>query len=204
MAYHGGRYQTPAAVEAAAREGTLDTGAMHAWHRWQAVAGQPEPEIEEVWLPGANEHILETIRSWGATHDALIWVTTPALGDRLAGLLGVRYHGAGSAPPTGGLAVASMRVHGTGWDGAPRAGYRRALVLEVPSSAATWEQTLARLHRPGATDTVEVAIVLGTSIARGALGGAIEGAEYIRDTTGSAQRLLEADWTGWYVPRRKA
>lgn len=205
--YVGHIYQTPADVVADAIAGRLDARRMAVYREWESVADREPPATETVWLDGADAYVARIVGGWtGAWHGedrppAVIWTHTPEIGERVAGILGVRYHGAGSEPPTGGLAVASIRVHGTGWAGAPRAGYTRALVLEPPSSAATWEQLLARLHRPGAPDDVEVTVLCSTAHGYRAIASGVEGARYIRETTGMAQRMLDASWVGYTINR---
>lgn len=201
VAYAGHRYQTPAAVETAARAGHLDATAMRTWARWAEVEGAPGPMTEAVPIGDAEEYLYELIAEW-MTREAsrgLVWVSTPALGAlvcRAMGLSPAGYRGAGSTPPWGGPAVVSIRVHGRGWDGAPRAGYSRALVLEPPASAATWEQLISRHHRSGATEDVTVTVFSPTTHGKKALRSGLAGARYIEETTGARQRLLLADWVG--------
>lgn len=207
VAYMPHIYQTPGAVLDAARDGRLQPTAQRLWAAFEAAeANYPAPETEAVWLPGAEDYAATVAREWlyaPASHPhpapGLIWVQTPALGERLAARLGLAYHGAGSAPPTGASAVVSVRVHGTGWNGAPASGYRRALVLEPPASGATWEQLLARLHRADSTEDVHYT-VHGSEGATAALENALSDARYSRALTGP-QRLLLADWRG-FTPAR--
>lgn len=205
VAYQGVRFQTPGAVEAAARAGRLDARTMATWAAWAEVADLLGPETETVVLEGADNHIARILIAAGAEApigNTLVWTSTPAVGEMVARVLGplvggaCRYHGAGSSAPTGGPAVASIRVWGRGWDGAPRAGYRRALILEPPSSAATYEQLLARHHRTGAVDDVIVDIFAPTLHGLKVIRSGFAGARYIEETTGARQRLLLADWVG--------
>ena len=101
------------------------------------------------------------------------------------------YHGAGSEAPIAGHRAVSIAVHGTGWNGQR---FHHQLILEPPTSAATWEQLLARTHRPGQTQDVEAWVLTATPAQTVALEVGMAGARYTRDAMGAPQRLLIADW----------
>jgi hypothetical protein len=207
--YQGHRYQTPSAYVAAAERGDLSgSSAETTYLAWAAVEDDEGPRSETVWVEGGLDYVGDVLAEYrGRGGGNLVWVRTPALGEAVATLLdrsGVRpvtYHGAGSSPPTGGPAIASYRVHGTGWSGAPAAGYSRALVLEPPSSGATWEQLLGRLHRAGQREDVEVHVLTNTQRGYQTIASGIADATFVEETTGAAQRLLLADWVGYNAPR---
>ena len=143
-------------------------------------------EIPTVRRGGVSASVISTVPS------AIVWTLTPHLGRALAEALGVPYRGAGDLPPPGGLTVASIPVHGTGWDGAPRAGYSVSIVAEMPTSGATVEQLIARTHRYGAPPECQV-WVIGTGANQRALVSAEAEAEYTSRVLGTRQRLQYAD-----------
>lgn len=204
VTYQGHRYQTPGQVEQAAKQGTLPIAQLGAYSAWtRALAERRAPETEVVWLEGGRVHLVETIRLYLRDYGprALIWCRSPAVGEVVASFTGAVWHGEGSSPPDGraDVAVASYLVHGTGWDGASRAGYTRALVLEPPTGGGVWEQLLARLHRPGARADVVYAVHAPSP---SVIDRAVADARYIVETTGQPQRLLTADWSGYRPPGR--
>lgn len=203
--YDGGRWQTPGAVSEAWREGAwLPARVRAAFEAFaDAETAWPSPESEAVWLEGGLDYAVRSVTDVANEHagagpapsaPVVVWVQSPELGTALARALCVPYHGAGSAPPAGGLAIASSRVHGTGWNGAPRAGYRAALVMEPPANGAAWEQLLARLHRSDAREDVTYRVHASEG-ATTALENALADARYSA-ATGGPQRLLLADWRG--------
>ena len=133
----------------------------------------------------------------------LVWVDSPSAGEAVARALGWTYHGAGSRTPTGRPAVVSIDVHATGWDGAPAAGYRSALVLQPPASAKMWEQLLARLHRGSGGKADEIVYTVLGAGKRGfkAVAAGVAGARYVQQTTGASQRILLANWEGINIDR---
>lgn len=208
-----GGYQTPGAAAAAAEAGDLDgTAAGSAYLAWAAAEDAYDaPRTETVWLDGGDytRRVVAEYADGGTTAaggptlaDApIVWTRTPAIGEAIAAAMGWAYYGAGSRPPTDGPAVVSYLVHGTGWSGAPAAGYRHALIVEPPSSGATWEQVLGRLHRAGATDDVTVHVLCASSAGYRAIAKGVADATYVHETTGAAQKILDADWVGYRVPR---
>lgn len=190
-----GGAQTLADAADLARAGRVRPAARAAWDRWAEVAHYPGPETEDVWLDG-RATIRGTVQAsvLGAP-PTVIWTATPAIGWAAAQALGARYHGAGSEAPTGGRhAASSYRVHGKGWNGQA---YARAVVLESPSSGATWEQLLARHHRQGQDRDVEVHVLLRDRVHHAALRSGVADARFVHDTTGAEQRLLLCDCVGW-------
>ena len=210
--YRGHVYQTPSEFVRAAERGDLDgTADGDLYRAWVAVEDDDPPRTEAIWLDGAREHLGEVLEAYCAglpqNTRPLVWVRTPEVGRVVAEVLALhgcdsaRYHGAGSSPPAGDGAVASYVVHGTGWSGAPAAGYTHALVLEPPSSGATWEQLLGRTHRAGQVDDVVTHVLCSTGRGYAAIKAGVEDARYVEETTGQAQRLLFADWVGFHAAR---
>lgn len=186
---------TVAATVAAGRAGGALT---RAWARWDAVRGRwPQgPPRERVWLPGAREWLLAMVRAWleecgdrdrpGArcAPRGLVWYSRTAVEEALAEILPV--HGAGSSPPSGRVPAAALatRVHGIGTDGL-QGSWCCALVVDVPSSAQTWEQLTGRLHRSGQTaPEVRYDVLTPTWVGRHALDEAIARTEVMAAGSG--------------------
>ena len=73
--------------------------------------------------------------------------------------------------------------------------FHEQLVVEVPTSAAMWEQLLGRTHRLGQeSDTVETNIIAYTNFEQKLLKNVINQAQYIQGTGAGSQKILIADW----------
>jgi hypothetical protein len=145
------------------------------------------------WLDGARPGAVAALRAAAAdaAPDGLVWAVSRALLE-LAPAAGLEVAGAGSEPPRRGTrTVASWRVHGKGWNGQA---FARVAIAETPESGAEWEQLLARHHRPGQTEDVDVAIASPGGAAWGGIAQAIAAAEYARTVLGAEQRLTLATW----------
>jgi hypothetical protein len=130
---------------------------------------------------------------WMASHPTgIVWYEHTAVGERLR-QMGAQVYGAGQAAAKAiinakGPIAASILAHGTGknlqaWD--------NNLVLSCPSSGATWQQLIARTHRPGQmSDEVNCDVLLHTRELKEAWDKALDIAEYLQDSTGDSQKLL--------------
>lgn len=188
-----GGFDSPALVAEAALAGRLTARERAAYVDWVDTEDQ-SPDREFVWLDGGMQYIRSVSESYFdrfGIDDTLFWFQSRPVGQALSDRMS--YHGNASLPPCGGSAAVSSKVHGKGWNGQA---YSRNCILEVPTSAATWEQLLSRTHRPGQMCDVDVTVFTPTEHARTCFFKAIEGAKYIQDTTGEPQRLLFADKEG--------
>lgn len=187
-----GGIDSPALVARAARTGRLAPSETRALDAWLAVRAT-EPERVTVWCADGPRYVRSVVAAYHDEHgkgpQTLYWCTSRAVG----GCLPVPYHGAGTPAPTSGHAGASVWVHGKGWNGQA---YHRQLVVEPLATGAVWEQLLARTHRPGQRDDVDVTVLAPTGFARRAFWKARSEARYIQDTTGDPQRLLNCDFEG--------
>ncbi len=120
-----------------------------------------------------------------------------AVGDAIQAASGgrIRYFGGGSEANEQilthkGPCVASIAAHGVGKN---LQRYSRALVIHPPSGGDTWEQLIARLHRPGQeADEVRFDVYLHAAELRGAFNDARRLADYIETITGQPQKLKYA------------
>jgi hypothetical protein len=126
------------------------------------------------------------------------WVHHTAVGNAIEALSGgrIRYFGGGPEASREiltykGPIVASIPAHGTGKN---LQRYARNLVIHPPSGGDTWEQLIARTHRPGQeADEVRFDVYLHAFELRKAFDDARRLARYLEDTTSQPQKLLYAN-----------
>jgi hypothetical protein len=157
---------------------------------------QPEPQA--VWI---SDFVVNDAAAWAKKNVGIVWVEFPELGERIAKTAGIPWYGGGpEASATVGLEkgnrsiVASIRAHGTGKN---LQAFTKNLVVTPPADGGTWEQLIARTHRPGQTaGLVEVDVCLHTEQFENAFAKARELARFIQAAEGP-QKLLFADyaWT---------
>lgn len=184
------RADSPGVALRRARAGELGEAARAAGDAWVTVRRDAPPR-ETVWLDAGRTGAAAALDAAGRLAP-LVWGASRAL-EEVARELGWATHGAASAAPTPGPRPvwASWRVHGKGWNGQR---FHRAAVVEPPDGAGEWEQLLARHHRPGQVDDVEVVVATPSPSGLWPVGRAIRAATYSRDVLGADQRLLLATW----------
>lgn len=166
------------------------------FQRWKVLKETViPPTTEPVWF---CDDILKNLKT--GKEPCLIWTDSKALSERLAEITGFPYYGAGQKDTKNllshidtkrGNAILSIRAHGTGKN---LQSYSESLVLTPPSSGATWEQLLGRLHRPGQeSDQVIFKVWTHTKELRAAFKQAIDDAAYIESTIGAKQKLSYAN-----------
>lgn len=166
------------------------------WSAWRDIHDKVQPVPEAVWV---SDFVAQDAAKWAKKNVGIVWVEFPELGERIAKLAGVPYYGGGTAASdeilreTGKRSiVASIKAHGTGKN---LQQWCRNLVVTPPADGATWEQLIARTHRPGQlADEVEVEVYLHTEDYRGAFARAQEYARFIQGTDGQPQKLLLATY----------
>jgi len=183
------RLDTPGAVEALLGQDTAFCGPVleQAWTTWKAVEPEASPTTYPVWL---TDDVLLHAKALADAHDAILWYSWIAVGNRLREL-GMDVYAAGDELDGARRTVAaSIEAHGTGrnlqaWD--------CNVVLAPPASGTSWEQLLGRTHRQGQlADEVRVWVYQGTQGQRDALESGLDGARYLEGTTGQPQKLLLA------------
>ena len=189
-----GPYDTELLVANAYASGDLTKDSILFWDWREVKASTPPPETEAVWF---CDSLLRRVTL--PKEPCLIWVDNKALADRLSELLELPYYGAGPRDTRrllshienkDGHAILSIQAHGTGKN---LQTYNQSLVLTCPSSGATWEQLLGRLHRPGQeADEVVFRVWTHTKPLQDAFNQAIADASYIETTLGSKQKLSYA------------
>lgn len=191
---------SPLLVARAAASGKLESVE---WPAWSAVKDRPEPPVEAVWL---SDFVVKETIAWAErqlAHDgepAIIWYSHNALGEVFAERTGFHVYGAGqdageADPEREKVIFCSIRSQGTGKN---LQRYAKSLVIEPPSSGATWEQLCGRMHRPGQqADEVWFDVFAHTLELEQAMLTAVEDARYTQQTHGQRQKLLVARRVGW-------
>lgn len=177
--------------------GDLPTWRAASWPRWRELRHSVRHETEVVWI---DKWLAEDAAEWARSERGVVWYSHDAFGRAVAEAAGLPLH-CGGPGDDGSLAaergdrsvVASLRSHGSGRDGLQRL-FSTCLVANPPGSGDAWEQLVGRLHREGQeADEVAVHVYRHTEELRAAVDRAIEEAKYVREVTGSPQKLLLAD-----------
>lgn len=117
---------------------------------YTAATGLREPPTVATWI---SDETIRSVERWLKDGPGLVWVSWRALGHRLSKDLGLPYFGAGKEDASGRhvldlkpgeSAILSHASVGVGTDGLQRC-HHRQLFTTAPN-----EQSLGRLHRPGA------------------------------------------------------
>ena len=158
------------------------------------------PNVEAVWF---DDSALDECARWMSARPGLVWTEHGFFAAELSRRTGAPYFGAKGLDAAGMYiedvqpgtsAIASIDANREGKN--LQKLWSRNLLVCPPSSAAWWEQTIARTHRPGQeADEVVVDLLLGCRENFDACVKALAGAAAIRDMTGKQQKLLLADVT---------
>lgn len=166
---------------------------------WRALRPTFKANVVAVWH---DSSALDVCAKW-LEGGGIVWTEHNLFAEALAKHAGVTYFGAkgyssaglyieDAAPSSGVIASIDANREGKNLQKL----WNRNLMVCPPSSAAWWEQVIARTHRPGQTeDEVIFDVLLGCRENFDACMKAIEGAKAIRDMTGKMQKLLIADVT---------
>lgn len=177
---------------------------------WIAVRDTFRPNPVPLWL---SRYVFEDAEKWALETGGIVWVThasavyrdgTVVGGGPADDVLGsvfkkIPYFGSGEQGEAirdyKGPCAASLRAHGTGKN---LVQWQDALILTVPSSGATMEQLLARLHRPGQKrGEVRYHFYIRAQEDHDALRTCLSDARYVEAIRGQPQRILSATIEGW-------
>lgn len=182
---------------------------------WTSIRDTFTPNPVPLWI---SRFVFEDAEKWALQTGGIVWVQHAGAvykdGSSVAGVAGadalldaelgkvfkkIPYFGAGESGlgirDYKGPCAASIRAHGTGknlvqWD--------EALILHVPSSGATMEQLLARLHRPGQkSKKVTYWFYMRAKEDDAAMRTVLADARYKQDISGQPQRILNSRIEGW-------
>jgi hypothetical protein len=191
------RLDTPLAVWQAVARG--DFGNVPEWDQWVAIKDSFRPQTKPLWV---SDYLVRDAEEWALTTGGIVWIMHSTAHtyegqdqseDDLGGqFTRIPYFGAGDERirTHKGPCVASVRAHGTGKN---LQQWHRGLLMSMPSSNKTLEQLLARLHRNGQkADSVMFEFYAHSLENLNALEKCIGDAEFVQQTSGSAQRILDA------------
>ncbi len=203
-------YDSELHVSNACDAGKLDGAALAAWRVQRPTF---TPNVEPVWC---DDSALKTCAEW-MVKPGIVWTEHGFFAQALAKLTGLPYFAAKGFDAAGkyiedadpkASCIASIDANREGKN--LQRLWSRNLLVCPPTSAAWWEQVIARTHRTGQdADEVIVDVLLGCRENYDACLKALEGAKAIRDVTGKTQKLLLADVTlpqqsdvdRWLTPR---
>lgn len=223
LAHNRSGLDSESAVKIAIRKGQHREHA-EALRAWDEIADSYDLEKnrETVWI---SDKPVQQILEWARDGEpCIIWVTSDALGARLAEY-GLPWYGQGAvtalgrpimrSSPKDGPIVASVLPCSTGQNLQER-GWCRNLVAELPSHGGQWEQMIGRTHRDGQTRPVTVEILLGCREDVTTWHKSGDDSACAEELTGQAQKLVHAlsdgvhDWDdiaglrGWRWQRTRS
>jgi hypothetical protein len=177
------------------------------WPSWVAIRDRVSYDERTKWI-GSKEspadpegwYLAKDAAAWAQEKRGVVWVQTPVLGQAIAKLAGIKYHGGGPNAEAEILAedgsrsiVASIKAHGTGRDEL-QFRFHKQLLVEPLASGDMYEQFLGRLAREGQPeDTIETELYRHVYEFRDAWRKAKTLAQFIEAKTGNRQLLLAAD-----------
>jgi hypothetical protein len=177
---------TPWLVERALINGELvHTELLEVWAGWKEVRHRLAPPQAVEWVSTEiMEAVLEYARGMG---EVIVWANHGAVFQWFRDQ-GVAVSEVGKRPlePNGGVMVASIASHGTGYN---LQEYAQNLVIMPPSNAGAWQQLLGRTHRAGQTRDVLCDVLQHTSAFKNSWATARRQARYIEETMGLRQKL---------------
>lgn len=173
----------------------LPSWASSMWSAWRDIRDKVKPETEAVRLH--SYLALDAVR-WAQQHRGIVWYQSRDFGQWMHELSDLPLHGGG---PDAGLNIkketgktsilVSIKSHGTGRDGLQFL-FDKQLVAQPPSSATPYEQLLGRLYRIGQkSKTVTCEFYCHTEELHKARQQALKRAEYVAETMGSPQKMLD-------------
>lgn len=165
---------------------------------WDELKAAFAPTTECVWI---DDTPVREIAARAKETKALVWVHHKEIGARFAAL-GLPYYGAGGLDARTGVSIEqapheacalSIASNKEGRNLQDR--WSSAIVAELPRDAGDVEQLIGRIHRDGQVeDEVDVALHVSTASAEAVLERVKERAQWIYESTGQQQKILEGTW----------
>lgn len=187
-------------------------GRVPEYDAWVAIRDSFTPNPVPLWI---SRFLFEDAEKWALETKGIVWVqhagavykdgSSVGGGDMLLDAeMGkvfkkIPYFGSGEQGlgirDYKGPCAASIRAHGTGKN---LVQWKDALILHVPSSGATMEQLLARLHRPGQkARKVTYWFYMRSKEDDAAMRTVLGDARYKQAISGQPQRILNSRIEGW-------
>lgn len=162
---------------------------------WAEIEDQVQPEEDPCWL---DDCVIQDANDWGKQNPGgVIWYSHVPFGQRLACLSGFPIFEGGHAASAAirqergdRTIIASIKAHGTGKN---LHAFNRALVTCWPAGGGLVEQLLARHHRYlQRAPRVTFDVYQTTRENKAAFESSVADAQYVKEKTGKAERLLFA------------
>lgn len=189
-------------------------GDVPEWNAWNQIRDTFRPNPVPFWI---DRFAFRYAEDWAIKTGGIVWIShTSAVykdGTSADGGLSaeaaeaavaacftrIPYFGSGKAGEPirdyRGPCAASIRAHGTGKN---LTQWCDALIVTPPSSGATMEQLLARLHRSRQkAPEVRYGVMIRSKEDDDALRSCLKNARYVEAVTGQPQRILRAEIDGW-------
>jgi len=159
----------------------------HAWAQWLPWKDHPPPDRKSHIID--RSVIASVVQRARTGEPPIIWYHYAKTADLLEEHGGIKVWRAGESPvKTPHLCAMSIPSHGEGLN---LQQWRRAIVLEPPSTGKAWEQLLGRLHRVGTPhDEVWFEVAQATESQVGAYHSALGDARFVESVMGQRQKLL--------------
>lgn len=180
-------------------EGEKPTWWASCWPMWRDIRDKVRHTQGTRWI---SDYLAADAAKWASEHRGIVWCMSSAMGERVAKLAGLPYHGGGPGAEARILAedgsrsvIASIKAHSEGRDGLQHK-FNKQLVVEIPPGGKVWGQMLGRLCRPGQkSDEIETWVYVHYEEARDALRKALTQAEFTDEMTPLESLLSAADIT---------
>jgi len=178
--YGGADHDSPALIERYVLDGKAPWQLTVAYKRWKYAEVLCAPTERPVWV---SSYLIDYARhaSYMTGAPLLVWTTQRPLCDRLI------LAGFAPSPTIGDHCALMVQQYGEGFN-MPQ--WHNNLVLYPMSGGLSWEQMIARTHRPGQTHPVSVTVLIPHSIASAAFTKAKASAKYTEEITKQPQKLL--------------
>lgn len=172
------------------------------WPAWRDIKDKVKPDKETVRV---DDYLARDSAQWAHENRGIVWYDKTAFGIWVAELSGLPMYGGGANggglldPMSGHIVergdrsiILSIKAHGTGRDGLQMLFWNQ-LVANPPSSSASWEQLLGRLHRiRQRSELVSAFFYCHTEELERSFDQARARAQYVQGTIGADQKLNAA------------
>lgn len=164
---------------------------------WLAVRDDFEPNTVARWI---DDTVVERCADWLDDERGIVWTEHTCFAERLAEVSGAAYYGRKGRdargrmiedhPPAEGM-IASIASNATGRN---LQAWSKNLIASPPGNGLKLEQLMGRTHRDGQTaDEVFFDVLVACREHAGAFAQAVRDARFVFETTGSPQKVLDAD-----------
>lgn len=179
------------------KEDNRPTWKSEAWPAWRDIRDLVQPKTQAVRL---HDFLVRDATQWAHENLGIVWYNMVEFAEWMGEISGLPVHtggphaGAALRKETGNRSIiASIKSHGRGRNGLQYI-FNKQLIAQTPASARAWEQLMGRMVRQGQRNNlVESFIYAHTEEVRRSFETALRRAEYVRETMGQDQKILD----GW-------